>query len=252
MLSSVAIFRRILGGVMGDVRVLAQATFDCFVKATPIAVVLIGAGQQKVHPLLLDYFTNEYRAKIGFGVLDLSQIAFGGWLLKRVKPMLRVQEPHVRYAVAPHGYYLFVDGQARAYHAEAPGVSSLIFATLASLSGDKVLDAYTAGREVDRNQAAKAIITKFEAALSRVHVRGERPRVESAPTEHEPTDDPHALLGVSPNAPLDEVKARHRELAKLNHPDKLATLDPEIARFAGERLARINRAYAEILERRRR
>ena len=42
-----------------------------------------------------------------------------------------------------------------------------------------------------------------------------------------------------------EVAARHRELAKLHHPDR-AGIDPTAARLAAERMASINAAYAEL------
>ena len=56
--------------------------------------------------------------------------------------------------------------------------------------------------------------------------------------------DPYKVLGVSPSASDDEVKAAYRELVKKYHPDRYA--DSPLADLAGERMAQVNAAYDEI------
>ncbi|MEM7696300.1 MAG: DnaJ family molecular chaperone [Pseudomonadota bacterium] len=63
-----------------------------------------------------------------------------------------------------------------------------------------------------------------------------------------PDGDPHAVLGLSPDAPMDEVRRRYRALVAEHHPDKLVARgvpDAFIA-VATDRLAAINAAYEAI------
>lgn len=60
--------------------------------------------------------------------------------------------------------------------------------------------------------------------------------------------DPHAVLGITPDAPLSEVRARWRALVKDSHPDALAArgLPEEAIRLAETRLRMVNEAWREI------
>lgn len=60
--------------------------------------------------------------------------------------------------------------------------------------------------------------------------------------------DPFAVLGLHHDAENDEIKARYRQLARDNHPDKLMAegLPEEVIAVANQKLARINAAYDEI------
>ena len=61
--------------------------------------------------------------------------------------------------------------------------------------------------------------------------------------------DPYRVLGVSPNATDDEIKAAYRELAKKYHPDHYT--DSPLADLAGEKMKEINEAYDQIMKERR-
>jgi DnaJ like chaperone protein len=63
--------------------------------------------------------------------------------------------------------------------------------------------------------------------------------------------DPYAVLGVPPTASDDEVKTAYREQQRLNHPDLVARMSPEIQKVAHERTQAINEAYRTIMELRR-
>ena len=55
--------------------------------------------------------------------------------------------------------------------------------------------------------------------------------------------DPYQVLGVSPSASDDEIKAAYRRLAKQYHPDR-NNGSPEAER----KMMQINDAYAQIVE----
>ncbi len=61
--------------------------------------------------------------------------------------------------------------------------------------------------------------------------------------------DPYSVLGISPNATDEQVKAAYRELARKYHPDSYA--DNPLADLAGEKMQEINEAYDEIMNMRR-
>ena len=65
--------------------------------------------------------------------------------------------------------------------------------------------------------------------------------------------DPYRVLGVDPDADLDEVKRRYRRLVAENHPDRLIArgMPQEFMAIANERMAALNAAY-EAIERERR
>jgi len=60
--------------------------------------------------------------------------------------------------------------------------------------------------------------------------------------------DPYDLLGVAPDAPLDEVRRAWRALVREMHPDRLAArgVPEEAQRLAESRLIAINNAWEEV------
>jgi DnaJ like chaperone protein len=60
--------------------------------------------------------------------------------------------------------------------------------------------------------------------------------------------DPFTILGVKHDTPLDEIRARHRQLVRENHPDMLMAqgLPQEAIDVATEKLARINAAWDQV------
>ena len=56
----------------------------------------------------------------------------------------------------------------------------------------------------------------------------------------------YAVLEISPSATDDEVRSAYRRMAMKNHPDKVATLGPEVQKAAAEKFRQIQEAYETI------
>lgn len=65
------------------------------------------------------------------------------------------------------------------------------------------------------------------------------------------TASAYTVLEISPSATDDEVKAAYRRMAMKNHPDKVATLGPEVQKAAEEKFRKIQEAYETIKKERR-
>ncbi|MBL4871255.1 MAG: molecular chaperone DjiA [Robiginitomaculum sp.] len=67
------------------------------------------------------------------------------------------------------------------------------------------------------------------------------------------SDDPYLILGIDEDITHLELKRVYRQMANANHPDRLVArgLPAELQKLATHKMAMINKAYAEILARRR-
>ncbi len=65
------------------------------------------------------------------------------------------------------------------------------------------------------------------------------------------TSAAYSVLGVSPNATDEEVRTAYRKMAMKNHPDKVATLGPDVQKAAAEKFRQVQEAYEEIKKERR-
>ncbi|KAA5607544.1 DnaJ domain-containing protein [Roseospira marina] len=81
-------------------------------------------------------------------------------------------------------------------------------------------------------------------AINRLHARYERASGDEA--------DPYAVLGVTPNANDEEVRAAWKRLSREHHPDVLMSkgMPEEFIAQANEKMAAINHAYDRVRERR--
>ena len=61
-------------------------------------------------------------------------------------------------------------------------------------------------------------------------------------------DDAYRVLGISPSATNDEVKAAYRKMALKHHPDKVATLGEDVRRAAEKKFKEINEAKERIFK----
>lgn len=60
------------------------------------------------------------------------------------------------------------------------------------------------------------------------------------------TNSAYTVLEISPSATDDEVRSAYRRMAMKNHPDKVATLGPDIQKAAAEKFRKIQDAYETI------
>ncbi|MBO2526097.1 MAG: molecular chaperone DnaJ, partial [Bacteroidetes bacterium] len=63
-------------------------------------------------------------------------------------------------------------------------------------------------------------------------------------------DDAYTILGIDSSATDDEVKKAYREMAKKNHPDKVAYLGEDVRKAAEKKFQEINDAYDKIKKQR--
>lgn len=97
--------------------------------------------------------------------------------------------------------------------------------------------------------AEEAMLAQITAifALPESTFRALRARfVEGAPR------DPHEVLGVPTDAPLDTIKSAWKTAVRENHPDRMVArgVPPEAVKLAERRLIAINAAWEEISRRR--
>lgn len=59
-------------------------------------------------------------------------------------------------------------------------------------------------------------------------------------------DSAYSVLEISPSATDDEVRTAYRRMAMKNHPDKVATLGPDVQKAAAEKFRNIQEAYETI------
>ena len=64
------------------------------------------------------------------------------------------------------------------------------------------------------------------------------------------SESAYAVLGIPPSATDDEVKSAYRRMAMKNHPDKVATLGPDVQKAAEEKFRQIQQAYETIKKQR--
>jgi DnaJ like chaperone protein len=69
------------------------------------------------------------------------------------------------------------------------------------------------------------------------------PEPGANPTRPRP---PHVVLGVPPDASIDEIKQAYRKLAGQYHPDKVSHLGEEFRQLAEIRFKEIQKAYQEL------
>lgn len=203
-----------------------------------------------------NFFEAVYGDDFAHLTLAVWEVPHRQWLVERLAPA----RPE---GVTPiGGLYLFLGGRASCYHLgyqRASGVE---------------LFAYAANPEQESDARAREILDLFAPAAHAflpprpAHERSapppppppqasqpppspppppQAPRVSSGDISF---DEACRLLGVSGNEPLDEIERATRKKQVLNHPDRVANLDPELGRIANERFLAMGLAL-DIIRRKR-
>ncbi len=70
--------------------------------------------------------------------------------------------------------------------------------------------------------------------------------MEASPNQQIGLDEAYKILGISPNATNDEVKAAYRKMALKHHPDRVSTLGDDVREAAEKKFQEINNAKERI------
>jgi DnaJ domain len=76
--------------------------------------------------------------------------------------------------------------------------------------------------------------------------RNDPPRnAEATPAASRPAGSPgwHEVLEISPDATVEEIRAAYKRMLAQYHPDKVASLGPELRELANRKSQDITRAY---------
>lgn len=94
------------------------------------------------------------------------------------------------------------------------------------------------------NQAEAAFLTSV-TRLFGLSETASRRAGRGMPPPQAPSEDPYMILGVSPQAGADEIRARWKLLVRENHPDRVVARGASemVVRQASDKVARINAAY---------
>ncbi len=90
--------------------------------------------------------------------------------------------------------------------------------------------------------------TRSQSQNSQKSRQGSHARSESGTKPRPPPrgKSPHEILGVPPGASTAEIAAAYRSMAQRYHPDKVATMGPELRELAERKMSEINAAYEKI------
>jgi hypothetical protein len=92
---------------------------------------------------------------------------------------------------------------------------------------------------------------EHESAQSQRTRRAARPETHrTSPNTSAEATGPWKVLGLEPNASMNEITSAYHRLAQMYHPDKVDGLAPEFRELADRRMREINAAYEELRHRR--
>lgn len=78
---------------------------------------------------------------------------------------------------------------------------------------------------------------------ARESARQENPGTGKGEKKHTPTMNPYEILGVAPDASIEEIQSAYRAAAQQYHPDKVAHLGDEFQELAQKKFVEIQEAY---------
>lgn len=104
---------------------------------------------------------------------------------------------------------------------------------------------YVRLKQRERNEAifTRVKLVAMERLLKNRAKRAARAKPAPEPVE---VEDPYSLLGLTPQATLEEARAARNALLQQYHPDKVAGLGPKLRQVAEAETQRINAAFASL------
>jgi DnaJ like chaperone protein len=99
--------------------------------------------------------------------------------------------------------------------------------------------------EADRRGISEAEEQLIRRIAETLHIDAASYRSISAEFRRE-NDRAYGILGVSPEASIEQIRSAYRKLAAQYHPDTVANLGEEFTAVAEEKFKLINEAYGEI------
>jgi DnaJ-domain-containing protein 1 len=107
---------------------------------------------------------------------------------------------------------------------------------------------------VEQPLFAEAVISQLVEIARRQerHREAPRPQEQKRPGKTTPSvatethKTAYETLNLGPGADRETIRIAYREMAKLYHPDKVASLAPEFRELAELRMKKINAAYQEL------
>jgi len=222
------------------VRAVSHADFRRFAEADT-AILRVGRGRElrfapSFHflPEVAAHFRAEY-PDVALGVFDREQDADLEWLARQLRDALPADDGHV-----PDGYFLRWQARWVAFHGgrALPESEEPLLILLAG---------FEKKAEQDRRNAA-AVIKAFEAQIATPPVRSVPRQPVRSPSRARKPYNPFAALPV--DVSYADAKAVKNEALLKNHTDRVAGLDLEIQKVAGERTVDINLAWAALCAKR--
>jgi len=89
-------------------------------------------------------------------------------------------------------------------------------------------------------------VREYSARATRGQAQRERSEREEEAKDSETAFDPYEILGVSPSASKETIRAAYRARMQEYHPDKVAHLGEELRELAHRKAQQIQRAYEEL------
>lgn len=246
-------------GTAAHTRRLTAATFHEALGSAPWLLVRIEPGLPRMHKGVARFFAHQYPGLFAFGTLPVRETRSPGWW-----------EDHFRTAVGPvkggrTGYFLLQEGQVVGHH------TGLVRADVTFTDRTRSADeARRSDREVEWLKriafgtapvstldlaAAVELIAYFDGIVLTRQERagfadGESKRTGAAgrvapqpvPIPGE-SGDPFQVLKVPFDATDEEIRAAYKKQMKLNHPDKVGHMSPEIQAYAAAQVRVIKAAF---------
>jgi hypothetical protein len=220
-----------------------------FIRSRLVAVIYAGTSP----PFTEQVFSTFDEKGAATGWVNTDEVSFqwmGSWIHKRQRAIGWPASDRILT-----GYYLFIDGELRAYH---PGLVdfrndkfSMGFAALVALGTlfAKTNTTLWNAFEAAQMQASLRVISFFTGIIEEFKAQATRVREIPLSPPPPPVDalaQAFAVLGLEESATFADVKQRRMDLVKKWHPDQFAT-DPDAFAYANAMLAQINAAYGLIL-----